>query len=266
MICPKCGKENPELGKFCNYCGASLEQGKLCSKCGAENPQTSKFCYNCGANLDQTNLCPKCGTEYNKDAKFCRSCGERLRSPEDETKPTANNVETLLSPDEKIIGRFSSIWREYYATNRRLIGFQRPDWVPLLLILGLLPGILAIILTRKEYMGVCEYSKISGVDLVRIREVILGALGIIIGIAFVIWGIFVLATLEDSGGIGLVLLLLGVFAFTVLWFGRPSFYQLRIAGLPKSEQQKWFFSKSKWLKHKNSADKFAELIMTKIEA
>jgi len=207
MICPKCGKENPELGKFCNYCGASLEQGKLCSKCGAENPQTSKFCYNCGANLDQTNLCPKCGTEYNKDAKFCRSCGERLRSPEDETKPTANNVETLLSPDEKIIGRFSSIWREYYATNRRLIGFQRPDWVPLLLILGLLPGILAIILTRKEYMGVCEYSKISGVDLVRIREVILGALGIIIGIAFVIWGIFVLATLEDSGGIGLVLLM-----------------------------------------------------------
>jgi len=174
-------------------------------------------------------------------------------------------VQTHLLPNEKVIGRFSSIWREYYATDKRLIGFQRPDWVQWLLILGLLPGILAIILTRKEYMGACEYSKISGVDRVRLGQVVLGALGIIIGIPMIIGGIFVLVTFEDPGG-GLVLLILGVFAFTVLWFGRPSFYQLRIAGLPKSEQQKWFFSKSKWLKHKNSADKFAELIMTKIEA
>jgi hypothetical protein len=136
--------------------------------------------------------------------------------------------------------------------------------VQLLLILGLLPGILAIILTRKEYMGACEYSKISGVDRVRLGQVVLGALGIIIGVPMVIGGIFVLVTFEDPSG-ALVLLILGVFAFTVLWFGRPSSYRLRIAGLPKSEEQKWFFSKSKWLKHKNSADEFAELIMTRIK-
>ena len=78
MICPKCGNENPELVKFCDRCGASLEQGKVCSRCGTKNPQTSKFCYRCGANLDQANVCPKCGVKYNEGAKFCRNCGTKL--------------------------------------------------------------------------------------------------------------------------------------------------------------------------------------------
>jgi hypothetical protein len=174
------------------------------------------------------------------------------------------NVKTHLLPDEKVIGRFSSIFREYYATDKRLIGFQRPDWVQLLLILGILPGILAIILTRKTYMSALEYSKISGVNRVLQGQVIVGALGIIIGIPMVIGGIYVLATSEDSGA-GFLLLIMGVFVFTALWLGRPSSYRLRITGLPKSEEREWFFSKSKWLKRKNSADEFAELIMTRIK-
>jgi hypothetical protein len=174
------------------------------------------------------------------------------------------NVKTHLLPDEKVIGRFSSIFREYYTTDKRLIGFQRPDWVQMLLILGILPGVLAIILTHKVYMGACEYSKISGVTRVLQGQVILGALGIIIGIPMVIGGIYVLATFEDSGG-GFVLLIMGVFAFTALWLGRPSSYRLGIASSPKAEERKWFFSKSKWLKRKNSADEFAELIMTRVK-
>ena len=78
MICPKCGKENPELGKFCNHCGASLKQSKVCSRCGAESPQTSRFCYHCGADLDQTNVCPKCKAEYNEGDEFCTRCGTKL--------------------------------------------------------------------------------------------------------------------------------------------------------------------------------------------
>ena len=55
-------------------------------------------------------------------------------------KDVPENVKTHLLPDERVIGRFSSIFREYYATDKRLIGFQRPDWVQVLLILGILPG------------------------------------------------------------------------------------------------------------------------------
>jgi len=80
MICPKCGNENPELGKFCDHCGASLEQRKVCSRCGTESPQTSRFCDHCGADLDQANVCPKCGVEHNKGAKFCTRCGTPLEA------------------------------------------------------------------------------------------------------------------------------------------------------------------------------------------
>lgn len=177
----------------------------------------------------------------------------------------SEKVKTHLLPDEKVIGRFSSIWREYYATNKRLVGFQRPDWVQWLLILGLLPGILAMILTRREYMGACEYSKISGVSQVRIRQVIIALLATVVGVTMIVLGISILVTFGDQGG-GLVLVIIGVFGFIALWLARPSFYQLRMEGLPKAEERKWFISKPKGLKHKNSADEFADLIMTKIKA
>jgi hypothetical protein len=176
-------------------------------------------------------------------------------------KDVPENVKTHLLPDEKVIGRFSSIFREYYATDKRLIGFQRPDWVQVLLIPGILPGVLVIILTRKAYMGACEYSKISGVNRVLQGQVILGLSS---ASPWLLEGSIVLATFEDPGA-GFVLLIMGVFTFTTLWLGRPSSSRLGIAGLPKAEEREWFFSKSKGLKRKNSADEFAELIMTRIK-
>ena len=56
-------------------------------------------------------------------------------------KDVPENVKTHLLPDERVIGRFSSIFREYYATDKRLIGFQRPDWV--------VGGIVATVATYK---------------------------------------------------------------------------------------------------------------------
>lgn len=173
------------------------------------------------------------------------------------------SVQEHLLPDEDVIGRFSTIWREYYATDKHLIGFGRPDWVQVFLVLGILPGILAILLTRKVYLGTLEYSKISEVNRVLLRQVVLVALGIILGVPMVIGGIFVLATAEYPGG-GWVLLIMGAFVIIALWLGRPSFYQLKIADLPKAQKRKWFISKSKGLQSKNSADRFAELIMTMI--
>ena len=51
MICPKCGNESTELGKFCNRCGAELAQANVCPKCGAKNNEDAKFCFNCGEEL-----------------------------------------------------------------------------------------------------------------------------------------------------------------------------------------------------------------------
>lgn len=100
MICPRCGAENPESGKFCDRCGASLEQKRACPRCGAESPQESKFCDQCGATLDLPRICPKCGVESNEDAKFCDECGTTLEAGITATAPTRMELE--IGPPNEI--------------------------------------------------------------------------------------------------------------------------------------------------------------------
>ncbi|HEV2009280.1 MAG TPA: adenylate/guanylate cyclase domain-containing protein, partial [Burkholderiales bacterium] len=47
-----------------------------CHCCQAENEQGARFCENCGARLEQ--LCPACGAAVGAGKKFCRSCGAAL--------------------------------------------------------------------------------------------------------------------------------------------------------------------------------------------
>ena len=75
-VCPECGKPAGN-GKFCNNCGASLEQ-KKCPKCGAQVAQGMKFCGECGAPIDSKLKCPNCGTENEPGTKFCGECGTKL--------------------------------------------------------------------------------------------------------------------------------------------------------------------------------------------
>jgi hypothetical protein len=49
VMCNKCKYENDQGSKFCNNCGAKLENA--CPNCGKNNPEGSAFCSNCGTNL-----------------------------------------------------------------------------------------------------------------------------------------------------------------------------------------------------------------------
>jgi hypothetical protein len=79
-ICPSCGKP-AGTGKFCNNCGASMEQ-KECPKCGAKNAVHIRFCNNCGENLQQAAVpnakCSSCGFDNPPGTKFCGECGGKL--------------------------------------------------------------------------------------------------------------------------------------------------------------------------------------------
>jgi hypothetical protein len=48
--CPDCGKNNLEFARFCNTCGANLEEDKkkYCPECGALNTENAIFCQECG--------------------------------------------------------------------------------------------------------------------------------------------------------------------------------------------------------------------------
>src|SRR5262249_8959984 len=47
--CSRCQRENPGGAKFCNACGAKLEDA--CPQCGHANPPGSRFCNECGTPL-----------------------------------------------------------------------------------------------------------------------------------------------------------------------------------------------------------------------
>ena len=49
MRCSNCGAENPNEGKFCNECGASLL--RTCAACATPNAPTARYCSECGAVL-----------------------------------------------------------------------------------------------------------------------------------------------------------------------------------------------------------------------
>ncbi len=52
MRCAQCQRENPADAKFCNACGAKLDDS--CPQCGRVNPVGSRFCNECGTSLAST--------------------------------------------------------------------------------------------------------------------------------------------------------------------------------------------------------------------
>ncbi len=54
----------------------------VCPNCGAEVSRTSRFCDRCGAPLEQVRtdpVCPQCGAPVEPDAAFCGNCGAKLK-------------------------------------------------------------------------------------------------------------------------------------------------------------------------------------------
>lgn len=82
VICPKCGRQNPQGSRFCNNCGTPLEERSSvrCPKCGAENTVGAKFCSNCGNPLETSYKCPNCGASIPLSSRFCSNCGAKLTS------------------------------------------------------------------------------------------------------------------------------------------------------------------------------------------
>ena len=62
---------------------SAQEQQKIkCAKCGTDLDANSRFCNQCGAPVEQqeasTITCPVCGVTLSADSKFCNSCGTKL--------------------------------------------------------------------------------------------------------------------------------------------------------------------------------------------
>jgi membrane protease subunit (stomatin/prohibitin family) len=76
--CPKCGTPVAAGAKFCNNCGANVQQQQAatvtCPNCQAQVQAGAKFCNNCGQSLEPK-ACKNCNTPVPAGAKFCGNCG-----------------------------------------------------------------------------------------------------------------------------------------------------------------------------------------------
>ncbi len=57
----------------------------LCPACSTANPEGARFCQNCGARLEQP--CRNCGATLAPDAKYCHSCGRPVSVEEESERP-----------------------------------------------------------------------------------------------------------------------------------------------------------------------------------
>lgn len=120
--CPSCHAVNEDVARFCENCGARLEEKPLadetkyydrplddetqmyelrhCPACGMVNEMEAKFCAACGEALEDAApveeeplvsgeqiRCQTCGFDNDKDALFCENCGARI-----ERKDTAERA------------------------------------------------------------------------------------------------------------------------------------------------------------------------------
>lgn len=54
---------------------------KTCKKCNAILEDDAKFCNNCGAKVDESSQCPKCGKQVSTEFEFCLYCGAPVKTP-----------------------------------------------------------------------------------------------------------------------------------------------------------------------------------------
>ncbi len=118
VVCPACKTQCAAGAKFCNNCGAKLEN--KCPQCGAEIPPGSRFC---GA----------CGTPLSRRALRCDK-GRRLRMRREKTagaakRRTAFQYAAGGMPDDRGPSPVRFGGGEYVPGNSPLVGLPKPGAV-----------------------------------------------------------------------------------------------------------------------------------------
>src|SRR4030042_5240277 len=147
----------------------------------------------------------------------------------------------LLSPDEYVIGKITSPDRDLYATNKRVLVFQKSLWYALFFLLGILPGLLAWLLTPKSLRRFVEYSRLLGTEFVSHRPTVNMICGLVLGLLFLISGIAVMTAFWGTGGafFGWFLVFLGGLYIVMFCVIKQTYCQFKITNIGEIELKKW---------------------------
>jgi hypothetical protein len=140
------------------------------------------------------------------------------------------SVKEQIAADEEVIGKLS-INADYYATNKRLLFFKRSEaWIAFFGLWGLL--------AQKKYGGDIEYSKISDITLKKHRPKPQFIAGLIIGVPLLISSLWFFS-LPETAPIGVIALVLALFALIALCIPKRTYYQIEGSTLSEKDMKKW---------------------------
>jgi len=212
MTCTKCGVQLNQESKFCSGCGEAIvhkqletflcgtgthftDNSKLCDMCGTQLNQENKFCAGCGTavvSVPKPGFCTDCGAYFTDFSKSCCSCMMKKRHGEPYSPPKPS-----LGVG-RIIG--SAIFFIFAA-------------------LCVLSGIWSIVdgfdiiapISMFIFAGFCVF---LGIGVLKLKS---ATLMLLIGVAFIIWGLFVIGEAYNNPWmhgayvmIGVMLILIGV--------------------------------------------------------
>ncbi len=136
MKCQECNNEVPANAKFCNHCGAKIEnQGKTCPKCGRGGlPAEALFCPDCGTKLTGANGSFATFTETVKGVPFDMVAVEGgsfiMGSPPNEAGRNDDEVQHRVTLSNFYIGKFAvtqELWETVMGHNpSKFRGYNLP--------------------------------------------------------------------------------------------------------------------------------------------
>jgi len=133
MICPNCGKENPDIAKFCSGCGKEIPARSnkvVCARCGSENPDYVVYCGKCGVSLKYDS--PSSTTSLKMDQPTTKVPEYASKSvvslqavPMAPPKiSVATSQEMRINPNE-LVQELDNLWAAIDAINARLDALER---------------------------------------------------------------------------------------------------------------------------------------------
>jgi ABC-type multidrug transport system permease subunit len=177
------------------------------------------------------------------------------------------SVRKVLLSDEEVISKTGNFYKDLYATNKRVLNFEKPTWLVVFILIGVLPYFLALLLATKSYSGSIKYSQISGINL-RSSRLQFIVVGLILGLVLIALGLFiVIITLtspyEESHGVwvlGLFFIILGVLLGGFISLRKATFWQIELKDKPGQHPSRWRIQKYPRGDKLTEATEFAKLV------
>jgi hypothetical protein len=156
------------------------------------------------------------------------------------------SVAKVLAPGEEVIATTTSFYKDFYATTRRVLTFEKPAWLPVLILAGLLPYLIGLLAAGKTLAGSLDYSQIAGVTPRSSRRQFV-VVGLVLGLLLAGLGLFIAvialtSPYKESQGawvIGAFFIGLGVLLGGLLALRKANFWQIEPANEPGKHPGKW---------------------------